>query len=214
MSTIATFTVPADAFPLGHIFESFPGITIEIEQVVPTDHAILPYFWVREEPVENVQKTLEAQGALKSYTLVDDLGDQGLFRAEWDADVEGILTGVIDAKLTVLSATGTENEWKFEFRAEDTDQIAEFQQYCADHDIDITLGHIHSVGARTDEGAYGLTPEQREAVLLAYKNGYYETPPETNLGELAEKLGITHQSFSDRLRRGMQNLIEKTLDVT
>lgn len=214
MSTIATFTVPADAFPLGHIFESFPGITIEIEQVIPTNHAILPYFWVREEPVENVQKALEAQGALKSYTLVDDLGDQGLFRAEWDADVEGILTGIIDAQLTVLSATGTEDKWKFELRAKDTNQIAEFQQYCADHDIDITFGHIHSVGERTDEGAHGITPEQREAVLLAYRSGYYEIPPETNLGELAEELGIADQSFSDRLRRGIHNLIEGTLDVT
>ncbi|MFC4451911.1 helix-turn-helix domain-containing protein [Halorussus aquaticus] len=214
MSTIATFTVPADAFPLGHIFDSFPEITIEIEQVVPTNKAILPYFWVREEPVENVQKALEAQGALKSYTLVDDLGDQGLFRAEWDADVEGILTGIIDTELTLVSATGTEDEWKFEFRAEDTNQIAEFQEYCADHDIEITLGHIHSIGARTDEGAHGLTSEQREAVLLAYRNGYYETPPETNLGELAEELGIANQSFSDRLRRGTRNLIEGTLDVT
>ncbi|WP_170977341.1 helix-turn-helix domain-containing protein [Halorussus salinisoli] len=214
MSTIATFTVSADAFPLGYIFESFPEIAIEIEQVVPTNNAILPYFWVREEPVEHVQKALKAQGALKSYTLVDDLGDQGLFRAEWNPDVEGILTGIIDAKLTVLSATGTEDEWKFVFRAEDTNQIAEFQQYCADQGIDITLGHIHSVGARTVEGAYGLTPEQREAVFLAYKSGYYETPPETNLSELAEELGISHQSFSDRLRRGIHNLIEETLDVT
>ncbi|WP_135851096.1 helix-turn-helix domain-containing protein [Halorussus salinus] len=214
MSTIATFTVPADAFPLGHIFESFPEITIEIEQVVPTKNAILPYFWVREEPVGNVQQALEAEGVLKSYTLVDDLGDQGLFRAEWNPDAEGILTGITNAQLTVLSATGTEDEWEFKFRAEDSDRIAEFQRYCADQGIDITIGRIHSVGARTGEGAYGLTPEQREAVLLAYRSGYYEAPPETNLGELAEELGITHQSFSDRLRRGTNSLIGETLDVT
>ncbi|RDI72824.1 helix-turn-helix domain-containing protein [Halopelagius longus] len=213
MSTIATFTVPAGAFPLGHIFESFPEITIEIEQVVPVNDSILPYFWVRGEPVEHVRKALEERGALESYTLIDNLGDQGLFRAEWNPDVEGILTGIIDAELTVISATGTEDEWTFEFRDEDTAPIAEFQQYCADHGIDVTLGHIHSVGAPTDEGAYGLTTEQREAVLLAYENGYYTTPPETNLGELAEELGITHQSFSDRLRRGVHNLIEETLDV-
>lgn len=214
MSTIATFTVPADAFPLGHIFESFPEVTIEIEQVVPMNDSILPYFWVRGETVEHVQKTLEEQGALRSYTLIDDLGDQGLFRAEWNPAVEGILTGLIDTNLTVISATGTEAKWTFEFRAEETTPIAEFQQYCADHGIDITLGTIHSVDAPTDEGAYGLTPEQREAVLLAYENGYYTTPPETNLGELAEELGIVHQSFSDRLRRGIHNLIEGTLDVT
>lgn len=213
MATIAEFTIPADDFPLGHIFESFPNVTIEIEQVIPTNNAILPYFWVRNEPVEHVQEKFEAQGAFKSYSLIDDLGDQGLFRAEWDSDVEGVLTGLIEAELTLLSASGTEDVWTFEFRAEDTDQITTFQQYCANHDITIELGHIHSVVAQTDEGQYGLTSEQQEAVLLAYKNGYYETPPETNLGELAEELGIARQSFSDRLRRGINNLIGETLDM-
>lgn len=212
MATIAEFTIPADDFPLGHIFEPFPNVTVEIEQVIPTNSALLPYFWVRGEPVEHVQEQFEAQGPLESYSLIDDLGDQGLFRAEWNSDVEGVLTGLIEAELTLLSASGTEDVWTFEFRAQDTDQITTFQQYCADHDITIELRHLNSVTAHTDEGQYGLTPDQQEAVLLAYKNGYYETPPETNLGELAEELGIAHQSFSDRLRRGINNLIGGTLE--
>ncbi|WP_132057902.1 helix-turn-helix domain-containing protein [Halorussus amylolyticus] len=211
MATIAEFSIPADDFPLGHIFESLPDVTIEIERVVPTEDAILPYFWVRNVSVERVRETLEARGALQSFAVVDDLGTQGLFRANWDANVEGVLTGIVDAELTLLSATGTQEEWIFEFRAEDTDRIAAFQQYCTTHDIDIELSRLHAVGGRNGTNQYSLTPEQREALLLAYNEGYYETPPQTNLAELAEKLGIARQSFTDRLRRGYKNLLGDTL---
>lgn len=211
MATVADFGVPADDFPLGHVFETLPDVTIEIERVVPTNRVVLPYFWVRNVPVERVRETLEAQGALESFTVVDDLGTQGLFRADWDADVEGVLTGIVDAELTLLSATGTEEEWHFEFRAENTERIAAFQQYCADHDIDAELLRLQEIGDADSTGQHGLTPEQREALLLAYENGYYEVPRGTDLETLAEEFDITRQSFSDRLRRGHKNLIEETL---
>ena len=211
MATTAEFTIPTDHFPLGHVFETLPNVTIEIERVVPTDHAILPYFWVRNVPVERVQHTLDVQGALESYAVVDDLGTQGLFRAEWDPAVEGVLTGIVETELTLLSAVGTQEEWVFELRAEDTDKISAFQQYCVDHGIDIKLGSLHPLGGKDGVGQYGLTPEQREAILFAYNDGYYESPPESNLEAMAEEHDISRQSFTDRLRRGYKNLIQETI---
>lgn len=211
MATNAEFVVPAEDFPLGHLFETLPDVTIEIERVVPTNRALLPYFWVRNVPVDRVRETLEAQGALQSFAVVDDLGEQGLFRADWDSDVEGVLTGIVDAELTLLSATGTQEEWVFEFRAEDTDQIVAFRRYCTDHGIDVELSRLRGVGERSATGQYSLTPEQREALLLAYNRGYFDFPRETALDELAGELGIARQSFADRLRRGHRNLIGDTL---
>lgn len=95
MATIAEFAIPADDFPLGHIFETLPDVTIEIERVVPTNKAILPYFWARNVSVDRVRETFETQGALQSFTIVDDLGDQGLVRADWDHDVEGFSPGLL-----------------------------------------------------------------------------------------------------------------------
>lgn len=211
MTTIAEFTVPTRDFPLGHLFETLPDVTIEIECVVPTSGAVLPYFWVRNVAVERVRGALEAEGALESFTVVDDLGSQGLIRADWSADVEGVLAAITDAELTLLSATGTEEEWRFEFRTEDTDQIVAFQQYCTDLDIGVELVRLYDVGETGSTGQYNLTPDQREALLLAYDNGYYEIPRRDDLGTLAEELGIARQSFADRLRRGHRNLIGETV---
>jgi len=211
MTTIAEFSIPADDFPLGHVFETLSNVTIEIERVVPTNEAILPYFWVRNVPVNRVQTTLEAQGALESFTMVDDLGEQGLVRASWNPDVEGVFTGIVETDLTLLSATGTQEEWRFEFRAECPEQIGAFQQYCADHGISVELTRLHGAGRDDAAGQYSLTPEQREALLLAFDHDYFEFPRESTLDELAAELGIARQSFGDRLRRGYKNLIGDTL---
>jgi hypothetical protein len=211
MSTVAEFSIPADDFPLGHLFETLSDVTIEIERVVPTNEAILPYFWIRNVSINRLQTTLKAQGALESFTIVDDLGEQGLVRAQWNPDVEGIFTGIVETDLTLLTATGTQEEWRFEFRAESPDQIGPFHQYCTDHGINVELIRLHDGGGKDATGQYSLTSEQREALLLALNRGYFEFPREMTLDELATELGIARQSFADRLRRGYKNLIEDTL---
>jgi predicted DNA binding protein len=211
MTTVAEFSIPADDFPLGHVFETLPDVTIEIERVVPTNEVILPYFWVRNVSVDCVQTTLQAQGTLNSFTIVDDLAEQTLVRAKWNPEVEGVFTGIVETDLTLLSATGTQQEWRFEFRAESPDQIGAFQQYCADHGINIGLVRLHGAGREDAAGQYSLTSEQREALLLAFNREYFDFPRETSLDELAAELGIARQSFADRLRRGYKNLIGDTL---
>lgn len=211
MATVAEFVVPADTFPLGHLFEVLPEVTIEIERVVPTNRVVLPYFWVRGVPAAVVRNTLEARGELDSFSIVDEFDSQALVRADWDPDVEGVLTGIVETELTLLSAEGTDDEWRFEFRADDQSQIADFQQYCLDREVDARLVRLHDLGEGDQTGQYSLTPEQREALLLAYENGYYEFPRETDLEALADDLDIARQSFADRLRRGHRNLIAETL---
>nr|WP_241431177.1 helix-turn-helix domain-containing protein [Halococcus thailandensis] len=44
-----------------------------------------------------------------------------------------------------------------------------------------------------------LTETQRETVVLAVSAGYYETPQQTNLGELADEFQISKSALSQRL---------------
>ena len=211
MATIAEFTIPADDFPLGRIFEELPDATVELERVVPTNKAILPYFWVRDNDADHVWDVLANHDAFQSLTLVDDLETEGLFRADWNPDVEGVLTGILQCKLTLLSAVGTQTEWTFEFRTEDTDHISAFQQYCADHDIDVTLTRLQSLAKMQVGGEYDLTEKQREALLLAFNKGYYDNPRRTDLETLANHLDISRQAFSERLQGGIRNILGSTI---
>lgn len=46
---------------------------------------------------------------------------------------------------------------------------------------------------------YDLTPKQREAATKAVAAGYYQTPRETTIGELADELDISKSAMSQRL---------------
>lgn len=211
MATIAEFTIPADEFPLGRIFEDLPDATVELERVVPTNKVILPYFWVQGNDSDHVKDVLANHDALQSVTLVDDLETEGLFRAEWNPDVEGVLTGILQSELTLLSAVGTQTDWMFEFRTEDTDHISVFQQYSADHDIDVTLTRLHSLAEIQVGNEYDLTEKQHEALLLAFNEGYYDNPRRTDLETLANHLDISRPAFSERLQGGLRNLLSSTI---
>ena len=56
---------------------------------------------------------------------------------------------------------------------------------------------------------YDLTDKQREAATKAVAAGYYQTPRETTVGELAADLGISKSAMSQRL-----NAVESKLAVS
>ncbi|MHC3436664.1 helix-turn-helix domain-containing protein [Natrialbaceae archaeon A-gly3] len=61
-----------------------------------------------------------------------------------------------------------------------------------------------------DEGA--LPREQRDALRAAVDHGYYETPRQVELSELAEDLGIPRSTLSYRLRRAEAELATTFLE--
>lgn len=213
MATIAEFTIDGDDFPLGLIFEELPDVTVELDRLVPTSKAVLPYFWIWNGDLEHIQNVVAGQPAILSATLVDKVDDGGLFRAEWDESHEGILTAIAesDVALTKGRGTGTPGNWVFEFRVENLEDLSEFQQYCREHGLKVTLNKLYSLSEMQTGGEYNLTPEQHEALVLAFNEGYYSDPKETDLEELAYRLDITRPSVSSRLQRGYRNLIGSTL---
>ncbi|UPV73820.1 helix-turn-helix domain-containing protein [Halorussus limi] len=213
MTSIADFVLAADGFPLGKAFEDFPDAVFELDRVVPSADTVMPYFWVTDESADmtDVCESLDRLPELRSAVLMEDLGERGLFRAEWEPEFLGIMTAIAETGVTVVSATGSKNGWTFELRAETSDALAAFKQYCDDHDIHVSLAKLSHLSEFETGNAFGLTPEQREALVLAYEEGYYEEPRETDLDALASELGISRQAFSSRLRRGYRIIVESGL---
>ena len=49
--------------------------------------------------------------------------------------------------------------------------------------------------------------------MTAWEAGYFETPREATLEDLASDLEISQQALSNRVRRGLNTLISNTLRV-
>jgi predicted DNA binding protein len=210
MATVMEFTSPAEEFPLGSVFENLPGVTVELERLIPHETLIIPYFWVRGVDAKDIEAAFEPHAGVSNIRLVDSVADEYLMRAEWEPEYFGILSALAKANVVVLTGIGTQDGWRFEVRGESQEAIAEFRDYCQESDIPIAITAVHAMLPIQGEG-YELTETQREALVLAYERGYFDSPRETSLEEIADELGITQQSLSSRLRRGHRRLIAATL---
>ena len=210
MATVMEFTSPAAEFPLGSVFEELPGAVVELERLIPHESLIIPYFWVRRADTEDIESAFDSHEGVTNIRVVDSIENEYLMRAEWEQAYFGILSALAKANVVVLSGIGTKEQWRFEVRGESQEAIASFREYCQENEIPITITAVHAMIPVHGDG-YQLTETQREALVLAYEQGYFDTPRERSLEEIAEELGITQQSLSARLRRGHRRLIGETL---
>jgi cytidylate kinase len=51
-----------------------------------------------------------------------------------------------------------------------------------------------------------------EAVIVAYKGGYYGVSRKINITELAERAGFSNSTFDEHLRRAEQKLMRHVMD--
>jgi len=213
MVTVAEFTVPSGELPSSTVFDRLPGLTVELERVVPTEDVIVPYAWVHGVEVDEVERVVDAfpeekpHPDLRGIEIIDRVEGDVLLRFEWEADVRGLLRPIAESDVVLVSAVGTADRWHIEVRGEDRATISDFQTRCIENAVPVELVALHSVvPMRTrDDGL--LTGAQREALLLAYERGYFRSPREATLAEIAEELGITGQSLGSRLRRGIGRLV-------
>lgn len=204
------FSVPAAEFPLGSVFRTLPGVRVELERLIPHENLIIPYFWVRGVEAEDVAAAFEAPTGVSDVRLVDGVEDEYLMRAEWEREYVGVLSALAEAEIVVLSGVGSKEGWRFEVRSESREDVGEFRTFCQDHDIPIEITSVHALLPVQGDG-YELTETQREALVVAYEHGYFDSPRAASLQGVAAELGITQQSLSSRLRRGHRRLIAGTL---
>jgi predicted DNA binding protein len=211
MTIEASFTVDQADFPLSAVFEQLDGATIELDRVVPTSGAVVPYVWIHGGEASDLKTDLSEDDGIDDVTLVDELDDHFLVRVRWDLDHESILTAIVDTDVVLLSGLGSEERWTFEVRADDQRDLSAFQSYCRDHGVSVDLTQLHELSMVDAENGYDLTDGQHQVLELAYANGYFDSPRAATQGDIAAELGVSRQAVSSRLQRGMRQLVSNTV---
>ena len=211
MATEATFTVPSDQFPLGSVFERLPDVTVELERIIPARDVVIPYFWVRGTPVDDIEGAFSEHPGVKRIEFVDSIANEYLLRVEWALDYDDVLTTLTETNIALIKATGTNQQWTFEIRGDTRNAIATFQSRCRELDIRITLTELHALTPLETDAEAALTETQEETLVLAYERGYFESPRAVTMDDLGEELGISHQAVASRLRRGIKHVLGSSL---
>ncbi|NUC72613.1 helix-turn-helix domain-containing protein [Haloterrigena sp. SYSU A558-1] len=211
MAIEASFTIDQPEFPLNIVFEEVPDATIELDRVVPTNDAAIPYFWIYADDVGDLTTNLKEDEGVDDSTVIDELEEQMFVRVDWNLDHESVLTAIINTDVTLLSGLGDNENWTFEVRSSDQETLSEFQSYCRENDIPVQLTQLHALSPLESDKDYDLTDGQQEALVLAYSRGYFDSPRGATQDDLADELDISRQAVSSRLQRGLRRLVASTL---
>lgn len=210
MVAVAEFAIPASAFPFGRTLKRMPDVRIRIDEIVPTHQSALPFFWVRGCDPESFLAEAEHEPEVYDTRMLEEFGDLALFRAEWRPNA-AIVEGLKRADVTIVELIGQEDKWTFEIRATDREDFRRFRALFEAQDVSVELHRLYDLQELLAEDSERLTERQRSTLLAAYEEGYFDNPRRTTQAELGEHFDIGRRAVSDRLQRGIRNLIEDTL---
>ncbi len=206
MSVVAEFSIRADEFLLGELIAGFPGLSVEIERVVPAEKRVMPYIWAYGTDLAAFEAAMAEHPNVSSVTVLDRFDDRALYKIAWEDPARELVSGIAETDATILEAY-SDDEWTFRIRFEDHTGLARFNEFCDANGINYRLERVSALADAPRADPHGLTDQQREALRLAVEAGYFEVPRGTTLEALADELRVSVQALSERVRRGADKVL-------
>lgn len=211
MATIVKGSLAADDFALRESLSLLSDVAFEVEQIVETgEEAVMPLLWVRGADSEAIEEAFATDPSVRDPSLLMDMDEQQLYRMEWIEQVQVVLQMLTTAQATITDAYGAGETWYLRVLYPTRDSLSSTVEYCESKGVAFEIERIRELEGEP-AGRYGLSEGQYDALTAAAAHGYYDIPRDTDLQGLAAELDVSHQSLSERMRRGMLALIEDTL---
>lgn len=193
------------------VVAELPAVEVQVVQFVRTDDAAVPYFWASGVGTDELESVLRDDPRISGVERLERTDAGGFYRVDWDVDSPLIHCAASNGGV-VMQARGTPAEWQLKVWFENGSDASAFHDCCLDRDVPLDverLSSIEEVLAGDDDT--GVTETQREAMVLAHREGYFEDPRDTSQEKLADQMGISSSALGRRLRRGFDNLVQETL---
>jgi len=214
MSVFGEFRVSPRALVLSGTFETEPTTVVDIDQDVASNKEDLcSYFAVSGVANTPFESAARADASVDSLRKVHDSEAGGIYRAEWADGIERLVHEYTRDGASILNARGDVSGWLLRMRFDAHTQISTFTTALRDRGFSFELLRLHEMTYTKVGSRFGLTAKQQEALVTAWEMGFFNLPREVSMADVAKELGISAQSFSDRLRRAQYTLIADALRV-
>lgn len=212
MSITVTLHLEHDRIALVPTLQSLDDVAIEVVTQGTTNPGSAEFPFLVEYPDrERLERAFDADPTVETYDLVEWNGTSGVYYIEHADGTLLISTPVSEANGFLVHTESEGEGWLARVLLPDRAALNAVWEYAIDNDIDFDIVEIYRNEAAAAETSYGLTDEQRTALLLAYEKGYFVEPRDISLDALAAEMDLSSTAMSGRLRRGMRNLIAATL---
>ena len=174
--------------------------------------------WITSDDFEAVNAAIGDDDSVSNPSILVDLGERRLYRVDLTevGRVADLLPEFMQVGGVLEEAVGTEYGWWCRARLPDRSAYQHIYRFCRDREIAFEFRRLFE---STPEGHGGspmlsmLTEGQREALVTACEEGYFDIPRQVTLTELADRLGISDTAVSQRLRRAHSTICANFLGL-
>lgn len=211
MSVIVEFDVRARDFELGRVL-AVPGRgRIRLQEMIPLGDQVIPLIWLYQTDSDDFAETVQDHDGVEKLVEFDETSDRVLYALHWNISEDELLTAISDYGGYLLEGSGSGGTWSLQVRFQDHDSVSTFDKRCRENDVTLTVTAVYNPTPPDASEWYGLSTAQRETLLLAMREGYYDIPRQISTKELGRALDISDQAVTERLRRAIRTLSENTL---
>ncbi len=194
-------------------FERCPEAELTVDsQNLLEDGTIQMLVWVVGPALDAFEAALDDDWTIREYHQLAVESGRALYRVRFSDDAAefSVHHRWIELGGRLLDAVGTDEGWELRMRFPSRDAVQAFYEACSERGVDTEIRALYAALDDTGNG-FGLTEKQRDALTLAFEEGYFDVPRRVNLTELAAHVDVSRQSFSRRLTRGLHTLVENTV---
>ncbi|MFC6724554.1 helix-turn-helix domain-containing protein [Halobium palmae] len=173
-------------------------------------------FWAEADGTDEFgafEAALEDDPSVTAPTALVEVGGRRLYRAELRGEAleRAVYPVLVEIGAVVRAVTVTASGWECHIAFPDRAAVDRFFDHCDEHGVETTVHRLYQERGEGSESSFGLTESQREILAAAVELGYLDVPRRVDLKELGEHLGISDTAASQRFRRGVRALVERTL---
>jgi len=193
---------------------SGPDVIVDIEQQVADADSTLLVVAVESDDFDGFEAAVDADASVTDPVVLDRGPRRRLYRVEVTAEAERITPSLLRSGGHILEMRTTDGQWQVCAQFLSREALSEFRAVCTERNVTFRLDRLYQMGSGSNAGVCGLTGDQQTALETAHREGYFDVPRGISQAELADELGISPSAVSQRIRRGLDQVLGSELDVS
>jgi len=209
MSLVCEFELESSNLPLCDTAAELDTMLTVDNVISGTSGQPVLVFSVTQINPDDVEAALLRDDCIVEFVAMESAIVESRYRVTVDTPHVETYAALVDRQTYPMGALVTEHGWKVSTQFADRTDLEAFRDACQRDAIDFQPHRLCTAAHSPND--YGLTAPQREALLAAYRSGYFDVPRTADLAEVSAELDVTTSALSERLRRGTRKLIGHTV---
>ncbi|WP_224332603.1 helix-turn-helix domain-containing protein [Haloprofundus halobius] len=192
---------------------SAPGVTVALDQQYAREcGTVLLQVRATGDGLATFHAALDDDPTVADADVLDEADDWRQYRITLSPEGADASTYYIRTELdaVMLAAEANADGWSLRMQFPNRASVSAYRQRCIDTGLSFRLHRLYRASTR-GQGQYGLTDAQRDVLTEAVDAGYFEVPRRCSLADLGDEFDVSGQAVSERLRRGLQTLLQNTV---